>query len=158
MDSESLRIADQLRRAFTRDAWHGSPVIDLLGGISPDQAQARPLPSVHNIQELVVHIDFWVNAALEATRGVKMPPIAGKTADWPSVSDPSAEGWFTCQDRLFHHVEELARAVERLDDAKLPQTVPGREYDFYRLFHGVVQHSLYHAGQIAMLKKAISAE
>ena len=42
-------------------------------------------------------------------------------------------------------------------DARLQDTVPGRQYDFYYLFHGIVQHSLYHGGQIAMLKKAMSA-
>jgi len=51
----------------------------------------------------------------------------------------------------------LAAAIEDFDDAKLQDTVPGRQYDFYYLFHGIVQHSLYHGGQIAMLKKALSA-
>jgi len=67
MDSEALRIADQLRRAFTGDAWHGSPVVDLLAGITADKARARPVRPVHTIWELVLHIDFWLHAALDAT-------------------------------------------------------------------------------------------
>jgi len=31
---------------------------------------------------------------------------------------------------------------------------PGKRYDFYRMLHGIAQHELYHAGQIAILKKA----
>src|ERR1041384_7534740 len=31
--------------------------------------------------------------------------------------------------------------------------VPGTPYNVYFLLHGVIQHDLYHAGQIALLKK-----
>ncbi len=43
--------------------------------------------------------------------------------------------------------------MRKLPHAKLSETVPGREYSVYCLLHGVVQHNLYHAGQIALLKK-----
>ena len=160
MNAESLRIADQLRRAFIRDAWHGSPLLDLLDDVSPDQARVRPLPAAHNTWELVLHIDFWVHAALEAAQGVAMPKLdgAGRAKDdWPALTDTGALAWFDAQDRLFKNAESLVQAIEKFEDAKLENVVPGREYNFYRLFHGIVQHSLYHGGQIAILKKALSA-
>ena len=49
----------------------------------------------------------------------------------------------------------LGNALETFGDAGLHEKVPGRNYNFYFLFHGVVQHSLYHAGQIALLKKMV---
>jgi uncharacterized damage-inducible protein DinB len=160
MTSESLRIADQLRRAFKGEAWHGSSLLDLLDDASPDQAQARPLASAHTIWELILHIDFWLQAALDATRGVRMPKLDGPQGaapgDWPDPHNDSAVAWFDAQDRLFQDAEKLARAIEQFGDVRLQETVPGRSYDFYHLFHGIVQHSLYHAGQIAMLKKAVS--
>jgi hypothetical protein len=157
MNSESLRIADQLRRAFTGDPWHGSPLLHLLAGITAEQARAHPVPSVHSIWELVMHIDFWLHAALDASQGVAMPKLHGTEGDWPALRDDSSAAWIAAQDRLFQNAERLAQAMERFDDAKLQDTVPGRQYDFYYLFHGIVQHSLYHGGQIAMLKKALSA-
>ena len=86
-----------------------------------------------------------------------MPKLYGTEGDWPAVSDDSSAAWIAAQDRLFQNAERLAQAMERFDEAKLQDTVPGRQYDFYYLFHGIVQHSLYHGGQIAMLKKALSA-
>jgi uncharacterized damage-inducible protein DinB len=157
MNSESLRIADQLRRAFTGDAWHGSPLLNLLAGITAEQARARPLRSIHSIAELVLHVDVWVHAAFDATHQVPMPKVYGTERDWPALRDDSAVAWIAAQDRLFQNAEKLAQAIERFDDTKLQDTVPGRQYDFYYLFHGIVQHSLYHGGQIAMLKKALSA-
>ena len=157
MNSESLRIADQLRRAFGGDAWHGSPLSELVAGITAEQACARPLPSAHSIWELVLHIDVYVRVAFEATEGVAMPKLYGTAKDWPAVTDDSEAAWLTAKDRLFQNAERLAQSIEKFDDAKLQDIVPGRPYDFYFLFHGIVQHSLYHGGQIAMLKKAISA-
>ena len=157
MNSEALRIADQLRRAFIRDAWHGPALLELLGGVGPEQARARPLPAAHNIWELVLHIDFWVQAALDATAGIAMPELDGGPEEWPDVGNAGEMAWFDSQDRLFNDAEKLAQDIERFDDAKLQEIVPGRPYDFYHLFHGIVQHSLYHGGQIAILKKAVSA-
>jgi hypothetical protein len=157
MNSESRRIADQLRRAFCGDAWHGSPLSDLLAGITAEQARARPLRSAHCILELVLHVDVYLYGALDASHGVAMPKLYGTEADWPTLRDHSEAAWIAAKDRLFQNAEKLAGAIEQFDDAKLQAIVPGRPYDFYFLFHGIVQHSLYHGGQIAMLKKALSS-
>jgi len=47
----------------------------------------------------------------------------------------------------------LVETIKTFTDERLEATVPGRTYDFYRLFQGVTQHAIYHAGQIALLKK-----
>ena len=52
--------------------------------------------------------------------------------------------------------EQLIAAVAAFPDSRLDEMVPGKEgshYTFYYMLHGVVQHELYHAGQIALLKK-----
>ena len=157
MDSECLRIADQLRRAFTGDPWHGSPLRDLLTGITAGQAGSRPLPSAHTIWELVLHIEIYVNAAFEAMHGTPMPRLFDAGRDWPKAGEGGAAGWTGAVDRLFHAGDRLAHGIERFTDLRLHDTVPGREYNFYYLFHGIVQHSLYHGGQIAMLKRAVPA-
>jgi uncharacterized damage-inducible protein DinB len=157
MNSECLRISDQLRRAFRGDAWHGPSLLDLLAEVTPKQAQARPLRSVHSIWELVLHIHVYLLVAFDATRGLPMPKLYGTEGDWPARRNDDSVSWFDIQDSLFRDAEKLAQAIESLADEKLKNPVPGRPYDFYYLFHGIVQHSLYHAGQIAILKKAISA-
>src|SRR2546428_348345 len=52
---------------------------------------------------------------------------------------------------------ELVKAVAAFPDSRLQEQVPGKSedyYNFYYMFSGIVQHELYHAGQIALLKKA----
>ena len=82
-----------------------------------------------------------------------MPRLFGTEKDWSVVDDNSAAAWASATDRLFDSRERLARTIEGFNDARLQNSVPDGEYDFYYLFHGIVQHSLYHGGQIALLKK-----
>jgi len=49
---------------------------------------------------------------------------------------------------------QLHDTIARLADSWLSETVPGKDYSVYVMLHGVIQHNLYHAGQIALLKKA----
>jgi hypothetical protein len=151
---EAPRIADQFRRAFSGDAWHGSPLSELLSDVGADQAFARPLASAHSIWELVLHIDAWVNAAFQAAQGGVMPQLVGTDGDWPPIKDNSPAAWAKTKAQLFEGAEQLGKAVAAFSDARLQDTVPGRDYDFYHLFHGIVQHSLYHGGQIALLRKS----
>jgi hypothetical protein len=153
VNNECARIADQLRRAANGDAWHGPPLSELLAGVDAEQARAHGVSGAHSIWELVLHIELYVRIALEATWGTPMPRLYGTENDWPAAGSGEAE-WLAATERLFHSCEELARAVKRFGDARLGEQVPGRDYDFYLLFHGIVQHSLYHGGQIALLKKA----
>ncbi len=149
MNAECLRIADQLRRAFTGNAWHGAPISELLQDVTTEQASVKPLASAHSIWELVLHIEVYVHIAHEATQGIPMPKLFGTGEDWFEPTD----AWEADRMRLFEAAERLAVSIEAFEDERLMATVPGRGYDFYHLFHGIVQHSLYHAGQIAMLKR-----
>jgi len=153
MNTECLRIADQLQRAFVGKAWHGPSLKEILADVSAEQASARPITAGHSIWELVSHIEVWTQAASEAIDGVPMPKIVGTPQDWPPVTDVTAALWTADTDRLFAACGRLVNAIQQFDDARLSENVPGRQYHFYYLFHGIVQHSLYHAGQIALLKK-----
>lgn len=154
MNSESKRIAEQLRRAFSGDAWHGSPVSEILEGVTVEQAVVRPIPSGHNIWEITLHIGLYVQIALEATDGIPMPRLFGTDEDWPTTGS-GEPAWIGAVGDLLAKSERLAQAIEQFPDTRLEEKAPGRDYDFYFLFHGIVQHSLYHAGQIAQLKRAI---
>jgi len=161
MNSECLRIADQLRRAFEGKAWHGDSLTELLAGVTPEQAHAHPVPNGHSIWELVLHIQVWTQAGRDAVKGVTLPESLPPEEDWPKPlelhggKDKSADEklWSEAVQRLFRTSQLLREDLETFSDDKLDNIVPGRKYNYYFLFHGIVQHSLYHAGQMALLKK-----
>src|SRR5919199_5611907 len=153
--TEGERIADQLRRAIAGAAWHGPPVTTLLADVDAATAAARPIPGAHTIWELVLHMTTWVRVPLRRLGGVAV--TATPAEDWPTVGAPSESAWRHAVQSLRDGHESLARAAAALSDGALAGTVPGTDYSAYVMLHGVVQHSLYHAGQIALLKRAARA-
>ena len=150
--SEAARIADQLRRSFDGSAWHGPALLELLKDVDAKTAAAHPLASVHSIWELVLHIAAWDRAALVRLSGKKCQ-LKGKQ-NFPPVPTPTEVTWREAITQVKKTHQQLVETVAGLRDSRLRDTVPGKRYDFYHMLHGVVQHELYHAGQIAILKKA----
>jgi uncharacterized damage-inducible protein DinB len=152
--SETKRIADQLRRAFEGGAWHGDSLLEILAGVTAAQAAARPLANAHSIWELVLHIAAWDGAVRRRMAGVAVR-LSGKK-NFPGVVDVSEAAWSEALEHLRRVHEELVEAVKKFPEKSLKKQVPGKKgahYNFYYMLHGLVQHELYHAGQIALLKK-----
>ncbi len=151
--AEAARIADQLRRAFEGDAWHGPALLELLEDVDAATAAARPIPDVHSIWELVLHIEAWDGAAIKRLSG-KKAQLKGKK-NFPPVPKATEAAWREAVAHAKRTHETLVRTVAGLSEKRLRDRCPGKKYDFYHLLHGVAQHELYHAGQIAILKKAL---
>jgi uncharacterized damage-inducible protein DinB len=150
---ETKRIASQLRRSYEGIAWHGPALRELLEGVIAEHAAAKPLSGAHSVWELLLHIEAWERQALTTLQGETYESITGD-ADWPPVRETSAQAWQAALERLQSTTSKLVEAIRLMDDAKLDDIVAGKEFNHYFLLHGVVQHNLYHAGQIALLKKA----
>lgn len=152
--SETHRINSQLKRAYQGEAWHGPSLRELLEGITAEQAAARPIPSAHSIWELVNHIIAWEQIAKLRLEGdpVKNP---SDEMNFPPVTETNEAAWNATLQALEASNQALRNAVKKIDDTKLDDIVPQAPYSNYALLHGVIQHDLYHAGQIALLKKAV---
>jgi uncharacterized damage-inducible protein DinB len=155
--SETARLADQIRRAFEGEAWHGDSLLELLSGVNAATAAAKPIKNAHSIWELVLHIAAWDGAVLRRTGGeaVKLTD----EQNFPPVRDTSEAAWHKALEDTKRTHNELIKAVAAFPDSRLQEQVPGKTQDYYNFFYmfsGIVQHELYHAGQIALLKKAAS--
>jgi uncharacterized damage-inducible protein DinB len=150
--NERDRIADQFRRAIDGDAWHGPALRELLKDVSPQIAAAKPIAGAHSIWELVLHITAWTQAVRRRLQGdpARLPP----EQDWPSVGQVSQSGWAAALEGLGRAHEDLLSELARLPLDRLDEPIIADMPSVYVTLHGLVQHHLYHAGQIALLKKA----
>jgi len=146
------RIADQLRKAFDGDAWHGDSVLEILQGVDAKTAAAHPIAGAHSIWELVLHIAAWDGAVLRRLHS-NVPVELEDAENFPAVKDTSTTAWRKAVAHAKQVHEELTTAVSVFPESRLAETIPGKDYDFTNMLLGVVQHELYHAGQIALLKK-----
>ncbi len=150
--SEIERIVDQLRRAFEGYAWHGPSLWEILPEVTSQQAFATPLAGAHSIWEIVNHITVWESVVRRRIKGEVINNVT-PAEDWPAVNDSSEAAWQQTLTKLERGNRELRDTISGMSDGRLKEIVLGQTYTFYGMLHGVIQHDLYHAGQIAVLKK-----
>lgn len=155
MNTECNRIAYALGSAIDGDAWYGDSLRKILDKVTAKEAKSRPIANAHSIWELVIHVQAWVKFCLGAVQGT---PISAwstmpKEQDWPLAGDTSDQAWQQAVNSFFSTHLKLVEALRTLSDDRLESIVPGRTYNFYHLFQGMIQHAVYHGGQIALLKK-----
>lgn len=147
--NEIARIVDQMNRAFDGEAWHGPSLMNLLRKVNSETAISRPSSRIHSIWELTIHIAVWERSAVRYLRGEIFE--VSDEEDWPAITDTSESAWLAVLNSLETGHAELISAVGEFDESKLDDPVPGKDFSYYVLLHGVVQHNIYHAGQIAYL-------
>jgi uncharacterized damage-inducible protein DinB len=150
--SEIARITDQLKRAFDGNAWHGPALFEILEDVDSSAAARRPIPNAHTIWELTLHVAAWDGVVVRRLRGKEA--TLGDEDNFPVIADSSESAWKKALQALRHNHEELLDELSTMPDSRLSERVPGKDYDICFMLHGAVQHALYHAGQMALLKKA----
>jgi len=121
----------------------------LLDGVTETQAKARPIRDGHSILELVVHIETWIDVVARRVGGQVVD--ANSVPDWADVTKTT---WKGAVEELERAESRLSDAVARLSSEDLDKPVPGEKRSIYSEIMGALQHNVYHAGQIAILKKA----
>jgi uncharacterized damage-inducible protein DinB len=151
--SEIDRILDQMDRAFSGDAWHGPPLMHLLDGMSAEDASKHAVLGAHSVWELVHHIGAWNTIVQHRLQGETVNVTADR--DWPPVWEVSDPAWRRALESLIESRARLRETAAALNDGDLDEKIGATRVSRYQILHGVVQHDLYHAGQIAMLRKAL---
>jgi uncharacterized damage-inducible protein DinB len=149
--TETERIADQLKRAFYGEAWSGPSMREVLEGVTPEMAARKPVDEAHSIWELVHHITAWVDIVRRRVAGETV--MVTSTVNFPPVREVTDASWQESITAMNDAEEKLRRCILELPESRFDESVLPTNDSVYVLLHGAVQHSLYHAGQIALLKK-----
>ena len=146
---EMQRIAEQLQRLYQGPSWLGPSLRDLIGDIDEEHARRQAASGAHTIWELVLHITAWLRISRERLSATQARDI-GPEEDWPAMG----ESWQHALSCLDSEIRALQISIRNFSEDRLQACAPAREpQTFYHLLHGVIQHSAYHVGQIALLKK-----
>lgn len=150
-NSETQRIKELLIRTYEGEAWHGPSVKKVLDTIDVTTAAQR-LPGSHNIIELVRHMVIWRQFAIARLEGDDDYDVIADE-NWTHISELQAFAWLEAVENLEKSQECLIALLDQMSDDRLCETVAGRPYSYYVLLHGIIQHDLYHLGQIVLLNK-----
>ena len=144
--NQTKQIADSYRAATVKGAWYGPSLAELLEGISPELATTPPVPGAHSVSMLLQHLLLW-NERIRNTSDSNPMPRWDAEKEWaepPILWNELVARWSRSRDLL----EEKIRNFPAED---LTKQVAGRSYPYETMFHGIVEHAIYHSGQIAMV-------
>jgi uncharacterized damage-inducible protein DinB len=158
--SEAKRLIDGLSRVVNGEAWYGDSIETILTGVTATAAVKRAAPGTHTIWELLRHMTAWTGEVQRRLTGY--PAGNPQEGDWPATDGGDEERWqrdvaafLAAHQRLIDTVASYSDAelLEPTRDTRNRSAGAGVGKDV--LLQGLAQHHVYHAGQIALLKKLL---
>lgn len=146
MNKEIERIIHLLEQTYQGNPWYGPSIKEITNQISCVVCLVR-LPHTHSIIEIVSHMTAWRKFTIERLEQNDLYEITDET-NFPILTQ-----WSAAVTGLHQTQEKLIKVLQKITDARLNDTVPNRPYTFYTLLHGIIQHDVYHLGQLALIKK-----
>ncbi len=155
MNNEEVQsIIINLERVLTGQPWYGEAVMPMLRKIHPAVVYINPKNS-HAAIEIVYHMITWAEFTLSRVQKKQNYDLqTAEQMDW-RIIDPKVQTWAKALDEFEELHKQLIVELKTKDDAFLNETVDYREYNFRFLLNGLIQHNIYHLGQIAFLKNLL---
>lgn len=151
--TRTSRIANHLRQVFFGGNWSSSCLEEVLAPISFEKA-TQVVGSHNTIATLLFHIDYYVRAQLGVLHLGVLTAHDRESMACPPIRNES--DWKTLISGAMRNAEALAKAIENLPDSQLDEIFVKDKYGTYeRNFLGLIEHSHYHLGQIALLRKLL---
>lgn len=145
------KIALHLRQLSTGGNWTWVNFQDLLQDVTFEEAQ-KQLPGFNSIAVLSFHIRYFVKAVQLVVDQQPFEVHDKYSFNLPQPFGP--EDWEALRRDLVHSLQHLSESLANQDDALLSQTFVLEKYGtWHRNLLGLLEHSHYHMGQIAILKK-----
>ena len=157
MKSTNIRINElvsQFEALYDGQPWYGDSLCHILADITPTKAYWQPNRSSHSIAQLISHIIYWRQSLIKRLTGdLEYKASMQSDENWKPNAQLKKEGWDTLMNSL---AESQAQLLTLLSKQK--ETILKKKYSdkatFQDLINGIIQHDVYHIGQIAYLKSA----
>ena len=156
MNKETLYIARSFDDTLSKQPWFGRAVYEILGEVDESKVDTKPNSTEHSMIELLWHMNTWAEFALGSLENRSVDEMKAIEAnDWREI-DPKIHTWEKGLEELnvtHNRIVEILK--QKTDDSFLEDIVPLRKFNFRYLLNGLIQHNIYHLGQIAYLKKML---
>ncbi|HMF71003.1 MAG TPA: DinB family protein [Flavitalea sp.] len=157
MENKAIkRYILQLQQIYYGDSWIDEDIEKKLRNINEENAFIKPDGYIHSVAEVVSHLVEWrkeLTERLQFGRHAKL--TMGSENNWRSNEILKKSGWAYLKEQLDNTQKDLIALIETKDDSFLDSKWSG-EYDYDYLLVGLIQHDIYHLGQIGLIYKMIT--
>jgi uncharacterized damage-inducible protein DinB len=154
MDNTIKQLIFKLQESFDGTPWFGESLMTKLNSVDFNIVNCQPFPSLNSISRLVQHIINWRIFVIRKLQDDREFDIELNDAnDWTEVHINNDQAWSQLKTSLQDTQQKIIDLLSAKDNVFLMQKVPGRQYDYQYLIEGLVQHDIYHLGQIGLVKK-----
>ncbi len=156
MNKEIQSIIRNLENILDGDPWYGRPVYAILREVDSSIAYKKPTPGSHSLIELLYHLLTWAEFTLKRIEKDNINDLdAFEKLDWREI-DPKLHDWDEGLGAFIAAHQQIIALLHTKKDTFLNEIVDYRQYDFRYLLNGLIQHNIYHLGQVAYLKKLLA--
>jgi uncharacterized damage-inducible protein DinB len=155
MNKEIQFIIRNLENTLDGDPWFGRPVYSILREVDTTIAFKKPDAGSHSLMDLLYHMHTWAEFTLKRIEKDKINDLAAfEKMDWREI-DPEIHDWDEGLAAFIATNQQIIALLQEKDDAFLNEIVDYRQYNFRFLLNGLIQHNIYHLGQVAYLRKLL---
>lgn len=149
----TAQIAKHFREVHFGGNWTSVNLKETLADVTWQQATTQ-VYTFNTIATLVYHMNYYVSAVLKVLQG---GPLDAKDKYSFNLSPIRSQGdWEGLLDKTWTDAQTFASLIEQLPEPKLWEDFWDNKYgNYYRNFHGVIEHCHYHLGQIVLIKKML---
>jgi hypothetical protein len=97
---------------------------------------------------------FWEDVAAKRLGGLRAGLVEDR--NFPAAPEATEANWQQTLDQFRASNQAFREALQKLDPVRLDDLSAAGKRSFYDEAHGLIEHNVYHAGQIALLAKAMN--
>lgn len=157
-DTTINQLIYNLKDAYDGEPWYGASLMDILNKTNLKTINLSIIDQ-YSIAKVLKHIVTWRTFAIKMLEGETEFDIkANSEVDWTRQFVPNEEEWLDLINEFKESQIRLIELVESLNDELLKKQIPNRKYNYYFLIEGILQHDIFHFGQIAMIHRFVEAK
>lgn len=152
-------ILQQLLELQSGKLWMGNNFETKINSINEKQALAKPSPTIHSVAELVAHLTAWSDDLILKIKDGEGQLRDDDNRNWPDNNDLKKLGWDKICQNYRDSLNQVIALLKEKDDFFLSEKYYDQdfeaEFDYSYAINGVLQHNIYHLGQMGIIIKLV---
>lgn len=145
-------LVNQFETIYNGEPWYGSSIAKILEDITEENAFWEPTEGAHSIAQLMSQIIYWRQSLIKKLENDLEYKASMKSEDnWKTTENLKLLGWKNILSQFKESQNKIVTLLSKEDNSFLDKPYSAKA-TMHELIKGIIQHDIYHLGQIAYVK------